>query len=125
MPDNAEELSAAELQALTQAINHLIGDLQTQLQASIEAEKPVELDQGTTGRLTRMQALAEREMVRAGRRGLGLRLEQAKSARHAIAQGEYGLCRRCEEPIGYARLRARPESPFCLGCQGDRERGSN
>ena len=31
-------------------------------------------------------------------------------------------CRRCEEPIGYKRLSARPESPYCLDCQDEIDR---
>ena len=39
-----------------------------------------------------------------------------------IADGEYGACLSCEEPVGYARLKARPETPFCIACQARRER---
>ena len=31
-------------------------------------------------------------------------------------------CRRCEEPIGFRRLQARPETPLCVACQNQRER---
>jgi DnaK suppressor protein len=40
----------------------------------------------------------------------------------AMDDDDYGYCRQCEEPIGHGRLRARPEAPFCLGCQSQRER---
>ena len=37
-------------------------------------------------------------------------------------RGKFGLCRRCHDPIGYARLSARPESPYCLDCQHEIDR---
>ena len=39
-----------------------------------------------------------------------------------MERGEYGLCRRCDEPIAYRRLKARPESPYCIACQDEIER---
>ena len=39
-----------------------------------------------------------------------------------IEKERYGLCRRCGDPIGYPRLKARPESPYCLDCQDEVDR---
>ena len=36
--------------------------------------------------------------------------------------GSYGFCRLCEEPIGFKRLQAKPEAPFCVNCQSRHER---
>jgi DnaK suppressor protein len=60
-------------------------------------------------------------MASANRRSVELRLTQVRSALAALERGEYGACRRCEEPIGYRRLKSRPESPFCVACQRGRE----
>ena len=35
----------------------------------------------------------------------------------AIKNGDYGYCRRCDEPIASARLAAQPEANLCLLCQ--------
>ena len=35
---------------------------------------------------------------------------------------EYGDCLDCGEAIAIARLEARPETPFCVRCQENRER---
>ncbi len=35
--------------------------------------------------------------------------------------GTLGECEECEEPISFARLRARPMSRLCIECQEDRE----
>lgn len=37
-------------------------------------------------------------------------------ARQRLEQGRYGECQRCGEPIGEARLRAKPAAEFCLQC---------
>ena len=37
--------------------------------------------------------------------------------------GNLGECEDCEEPISFARLRARPMSRLCIACQQDRESG--
>ena len=63
-------------------------------------------------------------MAQASRRNVERRARQVAAALEALEAGEYGLCRRCEEPVGYARLKVRPETPFCLACQGRAERAS-
>ena len=47
-------------------------------------------------------------------------LQQIRSAIARLDAGSYGACVNCEEPIGYARLKARPESPLCRECQQGR-----
>jgi DnaK suppressor protein len=61
-------------------------------------------------------------MNQAGREGLALRAQQVRAALERIAAGTYGACAACEEEVGYARLKARPETPFCIACQTRRER---
>jgi DnaK suppressor protein len=38
------------------------------------------------------------------------------AALERIAAGGYGSCARCGEPIGFARLEARPEATLCIAC---------
>jgi DnaK suppressor protein len=45
--------------------------------------------------------------------------------RHALAKfadGSYGLCEMCGQPIGDSRLLAKPEAKFCIACQTRAER---
>jgi DnaK suppressor protein len=45
---------------------------------------------------------------------------QLGNVRHALAKfadGSYGLCENCGEPIGHSRLHARPEARLCIVCQ--------
>ena len=39
------------------------------------------------------------------------------AALRAMAEGRYGICGSCGQPIPMERLEARPEAAFCLRCQ--------
>jgi DnaK suppressor protein len=69
-----------------------------------------------------MDAIAQREVSKAGRRQQTLQLGQVRAALAAVEAGEYGECSECAEPIGFRRLKARPFSSVCLRCQAERER---
>jgi DnaK suppressor protein len=113
MPD---ELTTEQLAGLRQTLEAIRLEIEAQLEATREDAKPVDLDE-PIGRLTRMDAMQQQNMTKASRRGLEARLQQVAGALGAVKDGDYGFCRRCEEPIGYARLRARPETGLCVACQ--------
>jgi DnaK suppressor protein len=50
--------------------------------------------------------------------GGSLEISEARVARALakLAEGSYGACDRCGEPIAPARLRAAPESVLCIEC---------
>jgi DnaK suppressor protein len=66
-----------------------------------------------------MDAMQQQAMAKATRAKAELRPGQCKRALSAFERDEYGLCRRREEAIGYRRLAAKPEAPFCV----ERQRG--
>lgn len=84
-----------------------------------DATATVELDQTRIGRLSRMDAMQSqamaRELVRRNRR----ERTAIDGALERIANGEYGICRGCEEEIPEGRLRANPSTPLCVGCAED------
>jgi len=45
-------------------------------------------------------------------------LRQVEQARQRLAEGCYGLCRRCGQPVEPARLAALPVAELCLHCAG-------
>ncbi|WP_303721554.1 TraR/DksA C4-type zinc finger protein [Malonomonas rubra] len=112
-----DELTADQQEELQEDLLSLRQELRQLLTDSQQSSKPVELDQ-PIGRLSRMDALQQQAMAKANRAGIERRLKLIESALIAVKQERYGECRRCEEPIGYPRLKARPETPFCLECQG-------
>jgi RNA polymerase-binding protein DksA len=49
-------------------------------------------------------------------------LEQVEHALVRIGDGSYGLCERCAQPIGKARLQVFPRATLCLTCKQREER---
>ena len=117
----AEELTEDQRTALSEQLRALEAELREALEGSREGAQVVSLDQ-PIGRVSRIDALQQQKMAQAAKRKQEVRLGQVKIALAALDDDEYGYCRACDEPIGFKRLSARPESPFCLGCQGGRER---
>ena len=115
-----DELTAQEIDELTEVLEALEADLSQVLEETVENAQPVELDQ-PIGRLSRMDAIQQQKMQSASREAQKIQLAQTRRALEAIKNEEYGFCRRCEEPIGVKRLRIKPEAPFCVRCQGARE----
>jgi DnaK suppressor protein len=119
--DVAEALTDAEEKELGADLANLRTELEQALTAVHDSAAPVQLDQQSVGRLSRMDAIQQQHMAQASQRQLQLRLQQTKAALALLSSSDYGYCRRCEEPIGYRRLKVRPETPFCLGCQEGQE----
>ena len=116
-----EELTDAQVDELESDLHALKATIEEQLRLSTKGSKPVELDTAI-GRVSRIDAIQQQQMAAAARRSQQIRLKQIESALSAIGREEYGECRSCEEPIGYKRLKARPETPLCLDCRSARER---
>jgi DnaK suppressor protein len=115
------ELTDAQLAEMKAALESIRDELQALLAQTLEGTRPVSLEE-PIGRLTRMDAMQQQGVAAASRRGHDLRLRQVRQALNLMNRGDYGLCRKCEDPIGYARLSARPESPYCIECQDEIDR---
>lgn len=116
-----DELTAAQEEELARTLARLEGELEEALVRSADGARPVDLDQ-PIGRVSRVDALQQQAMVAAGRRSVERRLALVRRARLALTNGEYGFCKRCEEPVGYRRLALRPETLLCVACQAESER---
>jgi DnaK suppressor protein len=84
-----------------------------------EAErKPVELDQQSVGRLSRMDAMQQQAMAAAqdARRQGRIRALEAAIAR--LGGDDFGWCDACGEFIGERRLAIDPTHMRCRGCAG-------
>jgi DnaK suppressor protein len=110
-----EELQA-DLQALRDSLSKSLGTHQANSQ-------PVELDQSAVGRVSRIDAIQQQQMADAQKRRNELRLKQVAVALRGFDDDSYGDCKVCGDPIGYRRLKARPESPACVGCMAELEAG--
>ena len=118
-----DDLTEEQIAELETRLSAMRDELTALLESTREDTRPVSLEE-PIGRLTRMDAIQQQSMSAAIRRQTDLRLRQVAQALGMARRGEYGLCRRCEDPIGYARLSARPESPYCLDCQDEIDRKS-
>ena len=111
---DAEKCFREKLHSLKRELEQLLTD-------SVASSRPVDLEL-SIGRLSRVDALQQQAMAKANREGHQRRLVLVDAALMALKRGRYGLCRSCEEPITVKRLEARPETPFCLDCQAQREK---
>lgn len=116
MPPPVDELTPAQIEAARAALQARQAELRHLLEVTREGARPVDR-QEPIGKLTRIDAIQQQKMTAANRRSTEILLRQVTMALEAIARGDYGACRRCEEPIVHRRLKARPEAPYCLACQ--------
>ena len=110
------ELTGAQCEELHNDLLSLRDEIERILVLTKEGVRPVDLEE-PIGRLTRMDSLQRQSLARSNRSSLELKRRQVVASLTAIKRGEYGLCRRCEEPIAFKRLKVRPEAPFCIECQ--------
>jgi DnaK suppressor protein len=83
----------------------------------------VELDQGRTGRLTRMDALRGQAMALAVAQRREQEILRIDAALKRLDAGEYGYCVTCGEEIGLRRLESDPTTAQCIACARDKDAG--
>lgn len=91
-------------------------EIRVALAALHETGQPVELDQTTQGRLSRIDAMTQQSMAKAGSTRLMIQLQRIDAALKRCDEKRYGVCCRCDLPISHGRLLADPAAPFCLEC---------
>ena len=84
--------------------------------AAGDAARPVELDQASVGRLSRMDAMQGQAMAMANQRRRATTLRRVEIALARIDSGDYGYCRECDEEINVRRLTVDPTAPLCIHC---------
>ena len=117
----ADPLGPARLARLRARLEAQREELETQLAAGDDASRPVELDQQSVGRVSRIDAIQQQQIALAGREQTESRLRLVRRALERCARDEYGYCLRCGEAIAVARLEARPFVELCVDCQAASE----
>ena len=114
---------AASHTALTpEQIGEIRDELQrtlTRLERSMKTNgngHPTEIDQGTVGRLSRIEAIQNQGFTRDLHERERLQLDQVSAALQRIESGSYGVCTSCRAPIRFERLVVFPETRTCNGC---------
>ena len=117
-------LTATQLARLKTDLEQIQGQLLEQLDSGKSATDIVTLDQTLVGRVSRVDAIQQQSKARSTHSQAKNRLDAVRRALNALRSGDYGYCDHCVEPIPFARLRARPETRYCIGCQDkiDRQR---
>lgn len=113
-------MTPTEEQELRSDLARLQKELTAHEAATAVSSRPVDLAQ-PIGRVSRIDALQQQQLAKAQRDAARLRLQQVSAALSRLERGDYGECVSCGEEIDFLRLKARPESPFCLPCQSRRE----
>ncbi len=117
----AEELTEEQLAELVADLTVLGDELRETVRGTKEATQTVQLDQSAVGRISRIDAIQQQAMAQEQQRRNELRLKQVAVALQTHAVDEYGWCKKCGEPIGYRRLKARPETVVCVPCMRELE----
>lgn len=77
---------------------------------------PVELDQQSVGRVSRIDAMQMQAMSQAVGRRRAARRVAIQQAMKRIEEGEFGYCIECGEPIAAGRLDVDPAFTACVKC---------
>ncbi len=85
-----------------------------------EDRAPVELDQTTQGRLSRMDALQVQAMALETDRRREMEIRKIDAALERLDDGEFGYCLSCGDEIGVKRLDNDPAVPSCISCASGR-----
>ncbi|MGB1695973.1 MAG: TraR/DksA family transcriptional regulator [Paracoccaceae bacterium] len=109
-------MNPPDIHEFSDLIRQRLEELTNEDQLGVGAQKVVELDQQSLGRLSRMDALQSQAMAQAQqRRRDGQRLALRQALRR-IEEGEFGDCIDCGEAIDVVRLRANPTLLRCMSC---------
>lgn len=106
----------ARLAELRQALLAEKEDLRHMSESAASARRPVELDQQSVGRLSRMDAMRVQAMEFEAERRRQERIKRIDAALQRIERGEYGECVRCGEAIDPKRLALDLTTPLCTEC---------
>ncbi len=111
------EPSDAELAARYRpVIEAELARLDTATDATSADRRPVELDQQSVGRLSRMDAMQGQAMAAAIEARRGQRRAALKAALRRMEDGEFGWCANCGGFIGTGRLDVDPVLMTCITC---------
>ena len=95
-----------------------IEELRALSSGSKDARAPVELDQQSVGRLSRMDAMQQQSMDLAQEERRAQRLAVLDAAPKRMDEDEFAYCLRCGEDIPPARLDVDPAVTLCVDCVG-------
>ena len=105
-----------DIDSIKQRLETLRADLLHDEETSADERKPVELDQSSVGRLSRMDALQVQAMQVETERRRMIQVNRIDTALARLEAGDYGYCTACDEEIAPKRLENDPAVPTCIAC---------
>lgn len=109
-------MNITKIKTYKKRLEKMRDDLAHLTEATEESRKPVELDQTSVGRLSRMDAMQTQAMQLETGRRRSLELQRVESALARIACDDFGYCLTCGEDIEEKRLEHDPTFPTCITC---------
>ena len=109
-----DEWSETDLAAFRANLLTLKSDLEDLQNVAKDASAPVELDQQSVGRLSRMDAMQSQAMAQETVRRRHLSVRKIDAALIRMDEGEYGYCGTCGEAIQRGRLELDPAAATCV-----------
>ncbi len=111
-----DELSGTDIEALRRLLLARRAELAAADAATEGWRDPVELDQQSVGRLSRMDAIQQQAMAEAEARRRKTEMGRIDTALKRLDEGEYGWCQTCGEAVARKRLEIDPAATHCVGC---------
>jgi len=109
-------MNEAEIDKFRKRLLNLKAELLDIAEASQEARRPVELDQASVGRLSRMDAIQAQQMAQEAGRRREAQVVRIEAALQRIESGDFGYCYVCGEEINPRRLNVDPTTTRCVDC---------
>jgi DnaK suppressor protein len=114
----SNHLTDAQLGELRSELERQLKKLQRSMRTTDRALKPVQLDQSSVGRLSRIDTLQTQGLTAGLQAREQAKLAQINEALARLDAGTYGSCVVCGSPITFERLQVFPEAPNCAACTG-------
>jgi len=93
-------------------------ELEAMREQTVQDREPVQLDQQSVGRLSRMDAMQAQQMAMAAERRRQVQIARIHRALQQMETEDYGFCVTCGREIPDGRLDADPAAHLCVACAG-------
>ena len=111
-------LTPEQLQELREELQRELARIERSMKTTAEAARPVQLDQSSIGRLSRIDAIQNQQLTAGLHEREQSQHQALVRALERIDAGIYGRCETCSGHIPYGRLLVFPEARTCAGCGG-------
>lgn len=109
-------LSPSQIGEIREELLRALSRLERSMKISDQAARPVQLEQDTVGRLSRIDAIQNQGLAQSLQAREQVQLANILDALRRIEEGCYGACAACSQGIPFERLLVFPETRTCATC---------